>query len=161
MSHNWIFLIYCYFSFNCPVLGFFLPAAEVCGVAAVFLGTGGGPFTLNILSFFFFFFKAKPNLFLYNSGCACRVRGRNGAVGPPQKITGFSPEAGAEQRGTAQPRAEPTAPPPLLGFGVNGAACRESGPGDVLEGELFWPSYASNVKGERAKRNAKPGSLYE
>lgn len=32
MSHNWIFLIYCYFSFICPVLSFFPLAAGVCGV---------------------------------------------------------------------------------------------------------------------------------
>ena len=91
MSHNWIFLIYCCFSFNCPVLSFFLLVAQVCGVVAVFLGTGGGSLTLNILSFFFF----KPNqTFFYTTrgtpaGCLAPLGapgaprpGRNRAVGP-------------------------------------------------------------------------------
>lgn len=73
--------------FNCPVLGFFLPAARVCGVVAVFLGTGGGLFTLNIL-------KAKPNLFLYSSGRACRVRGRNKQSVPPKKSQDLLPRLG-------------------------------------------------------------------
>lgn len=38
MSHNWIFLIYCYFISNCPVLSFFLLAERLCGVVAVFSG---------------------------------------------------------------------------------------------------------------------------
>lgn len=142
MSHNWIFLIYCYFGFNCPVLSFFLRAARVCGVVAVFLGAGGGPVTLNILLFFFFFKPNQPFFYtthVFPAGCLAPLswQERDSRSPPKNDRRIYRRGRGGDALLTASPpgRAHPALP--VLGFAVSGAAAGTVPRG--CEGELFCP----------------------